>query len=154
MTPTSVIVALLFVNVWSMFAAMPTVNVPLLLEGRVMPMLELLDVTYADDFTSHVEAVNEPLTALEPPITVAVLTDMLGFLACFTVNVCTKSPSTVMVNVDVGSVVVVEAGTLTRTVCDVLLPVVVGVGTAREPEVRTIEILEASTARLSARVKS
>ena len=95
---------------------------------------------------SHVEAVNEPLIALEPPKTVDELTDMLGFLACFTVNVCTKSPSTVMVNVDVGSVVSVEAGTLTRTVCDVLLPVVVSVGTAREPDVRVIEILETSTA--------
>ncbi len=63
---------------------------------------------------SHVEATNEPLTALElPPTVVAVLTDMLGFLACLTVKPPIRLPSTMISNTLSGSVVRgVEAGTL------------------------------------------
>ena len=44
LAPTSVMVALLSTNVWSILAAMPTVNVPLLLGDR-MGILELFEVT-------------------------------------------------------------------------------------------------------------
>ena len=62
---------------------------------------------------SHVEATNEPLTGVDvPPTVVEVFTDMLGFLACLTVNPPIRLPSTMMSNTLSGSVVRVDAGTL------------------------------------------
>ena len=62
---------------------------------------------------SQTDAVNVPLTGVDvPPIIVAVATDMLGFLACLTVNPPIRLPSAMMSNTLSGSVVRVEAGTL------------------------------------------
>ena len=70
---------------------------------------------------SHVEATNEPLTGVDvPPTVVAVLTEMLGFLACFTVNPPILFPSAIISNTLSGSVVSVEAGTLITNECDVV----------------------------------
>ena len=44
LAPTSVMVAFLSTNVWSMCTAMPTVNVPFLFGDRI-GILELLEVT-------------------------------------------------------------------------------------------------------------
>ena len=62
---------------------------------------------------SQTDAVNVPLTGVDvPPIVVAVATEMLGFLACLTVNPPIRLPSAMMSNTLSGSVVRVEAGTL------------------------------------------